>query len=87
MYERVPFLLPTLTEEAGVRLCVHARRSRGGALDAFEKAGADGRPRHRTEHFGNWLYTPERLVLQRQLMSDWDDPGRGGTHFVKSART
>jgi predicted amidohydrolase YtcJ len=58
-----------LYEEAGVRLCVHAIGDLAvdWALDAFEKAGADGRLRHRIEHFGNWLCTPERLQRAQSL--------------------
>ena len=58
--------------EAGLRCCVHAIGDRAFdmALDAYENA-ADNSPRkdhrHRIEHMGNWLCTPERM--QRMVRS------------------
>jgi predicted amidohydrolase YtcJ len=58
--------------EAGLRCCVHAIGDRAFdmALDAYENA-IDNSPRkdhrHRIEHMGNWLCTPERM--QRMVRS------------------
>jgi predicted amidohydrolase YtcJ len=57
---------------AGLRCCVHAIGDRAFdmALDAYENA-IDNSPRkdhrHRIEHMGNWLCTPERM--QRMVRS------------------
>ena len=57
---------------AGLRCCVHAIGDRAFdmALDAYENA-IDSSPRkdhrHRIEHMGNWLCTPERM--QRMVRS------------------
>jgi predicted amidohydrolase YtcJ len=57
---------------AGLRCCVHAIGDRAFdmALDAYENA-IDNSPRkdhrHRIEHMGNWLSTPERM--QRMVRS------------------
>jgi predicted amidohydrolase YtcJ len=57
---------------AGLRCCVHAIGDRAFdmALDAYENA-IDNSPRkdhrHRIEHMGNWLCTPERI--QRMVRS------------------
>lgn len=58
--------------EAGMRICVHVvgDMAMDMALDAFEKALAKcPRPdhRHRVEHLGNWLFTPERLERTARL--------------------
>jgi len=58
--------------EAGLRCCVHAIGDRAFdmALDAYENA-IENSPRkdhrHRIEHMGNWLCTPERM--QRMVRS------------------
>jgi predicted amidohydrolase YtcJ len=57
--------------EAGVRCCVHAVGDTAVdmALAAFGKA-QDASPRdlrHRIEHMGNWLCSPERLSLARRV--------------------
>jgi predicted amidohydrolase YtcJ len=58
--------------DAGLRCCVHAIGDRAFdmALDAYEKA-IERSPRkdhrHRIEHMGNWLCTPERM--QRMVRS------------------
>lgn len=57
-------------QRAGLRLCIHAIGDLAvdEALDSFEKAGATGsRLRHRLEHFGNWLCTPNRLARCKKL--------------------
>jgi predicted amidohydrolase YtcJ len=57
---------------AGHRVCVHAigDRATDMALDAIGKA-VTATPRaghrHRIEHFGNWLATPERIARAREL--------------------
>jgi predicted amidohydrolase YtcJ len=58
--------------EAGLRCCVHAIGDRAFdmALDAYENAIANSPRkdhRHRIEHMGNWLCTPERM--QRMVRS------------------
>ncbi len=58
--------------EAGLRCCVHAIGDRAFdmALDAYDKAIANSPRkdhRHRIEHMGNWLCTPERM--QRMVRS------------------
>jgi predicted amidohydrolase YtcJ len=52
--------------DAGLRCCVHAIGDRAFdmALDAYENAVANSPRkdhRHRIEHMGNWLATPERM--------------------------
>ncbi|HZU06838.1 MAG TPA: amidohydrolase [Chloroflexota bacterium] len=58
--------------EAGMRICTHAMGDRATdmVLEAYEKALRRlPRPdhRHRVEHLGNWLMTPERLARVRAL--------------------
>jgi predicted amidohydrolase YtcJ len=55
-------------ENARIRLAIHTIGDGAvdSALDAFEKAGASG-VRHRLEHFGNWLVTPERIARCQRL--------------------
>ncbi|HXG49860.1 MAG TPA: amidohydrolase [candidate division Zixibacteria bacterium] len=58
--------------EAGLRCCVHAIGDRAFdmALDAYENAlrhSPRRDHRHRIEHMGNWLSTPERM----QRMTRW----------------
>jgi predicted amidohydrolase YtcJ len=57
---------------AGHRLCVHAigDRATDMAIDAIGRAVAEHpRPnhRHRIEHFGNWMATPERIARVRAM--------------------
>jgi predicted amidohydrolase YtcJ len=57
-------------QQAGIRLAIHTIGDGAvdSALDAFEQAGATGSGiRHRLEHFGNWLVTPERVERCRKL--------------------
>lgn len=56
-------------DRANIRMCVHAIGDLAvdQALGAFEKANAKERLRHRIEHFGNWLCTPERLERAKSL--------------------
>lgn len=58
-------------QQAGIRLAIHTVGDGAvdSALDAFERAGASAGSgiRHRLEHFGNWLVTPERLERCRKL--------------------
>jgi predicted amidohydrolase YtcJ len=59
-------------DRAGIRVCIHAMGDAAldMALAAFERRGrsADLRTaRHRIEHMGNWLATPERLARARAL--------------------
>ena len=58
-------------QQAGIRLAIHTIGDGAvdSALDAFERAGASAGSgiRHRLEHFGNWLVTPERLERCRKL--------------------
>jgi hypothetical protein len=61
-----------ICHDAGLRCCVHAIGDRAFdmALDAYENAvGRSPRKdhRHRIEHMGNWLCTPERM--QRMVRS------------------
>jgi predicted amidohydrolase YtcJ len=58
--------------EMGMRCCVHAIGdiALDMILEAYEKAltrlpRADHR--HRVEHFGNWMFTPERVARARKL--------------------
>lgn len=56
----------------GMRICTHAIGdiAMDMILDAYEKA-LDKRPRpdhrHRVEHMGNWMMTPERVARARRL--------------------
>jgi predicted amidohydrolase YtcJ len=57
---------------AGHRICIHAigDRAMDMAIDSFGKAiGAKPRldHRHRVEHLGNWMMTPERLQKVKSL--------------------
>lgn len=57
---------------AGHRVCIHAMgdRAMDMALDSIEKAIAKTPRldhRHRIEHLGNWLVTPDRLARIRRL--------------------
>jgi predicted amidohydrolase YtcJ len=61
-----------ICHDAGLRCCVHAIGDRAFdmALDAYESAIAHSPRkdhRHRIEHMGNWLCTPERM--QRMVRS------------------
>jgi predicted amidohydrolase YtcJ len=58
--------------QAGMRCCIHVigDRAMDMALDAYDKALSRlPRPdhRHRVEHLGNWMITPERLTRITQL--------------------
>jgi predicted amidohydrolase YtcJ len=56
--------------DAGIRLCIHTLGDGAidNALEAFAAAGATpGGPRHRLEHFGNWMVTPERVDACQRL--------------------
>jgi predicted amidohydrolase YtcJ len=57
---------------AGHRLCVHAigDHATDMAIDAIERAVAAtprADHRHRIEHFGNWMATPERIARVRKM--------------------
>ncbi len=58
--------------QAGIRCCVHTVGdiAHGMALSAYEKALTRlPRPdhRHRVEHLGNWLFTPDELAWAKRL--------------------